>query len=221
MQFPHSSTQQILSVARQRCSLPRGSRQGPPELPGPALLPNIGACSCPRHPWAQGALVSRRSALPARLAGAQPGLPEADVHPFSPRPLPRRADWLLSFVYRTSSVRLRVAGLQPVLLQDRRVENVDLSSVVSTPCPLGPTLGGGEGAHLTPAQRPTSQGHWPRPGPPHTREIIRTHLGRGNSCSQAPSLCQGNAPGPWHTSSLTCTWSQGQASLSPFHRLGN
>ncbi|XP_040085374.1 transmembrane and coiled-coil domain-containing protein 4 isoform X2 [Oryx dammah] len=42
-----------------------------------------------------------------------------------------RADWLLSFVYRTSSVRLRVAGLQPVLLQDRRVENVDLSSVVS------------------------------------------------------------------------------------------
>ncbi|KAB0380037.1 hypothetical protein FD755_007821 [Muntiacus reevesi] len=42
-----------------------------------------------------------------------------------------RADWLLSFVYRTSSVRLRVAGLHPVLLQDRRVENVDLSSVVS------------------------------------------------------------------------------------------
>lgn len=42
-----------------------------------------------------------------------------------------RADWLLSFVYRTSSVQLRVAGLQPVLLQDRRVENVDLSSVVS------------------------------------------------------------------------------------------
>ncbi|XP_040501812.1 transmembrane and coiled-coil domain-containing protein 4 isoform X3 [Ursus maritimus] len=42
-----------------------------------------------------------------------------------------RGDWLLSFVYRTSSVQLRVAGLQPVLLQDRRVENVDLSSVVS------------------------------------------------------------------------------------------
>ncbi|XP_055430254.1 transmembrane and coiled-coil domain-containing protein 4 isoform X1 [Bubalus kerabau] len=42
-----------------------------------------------------------------------------------------RADWLLSFVYRTSSVRLHVAGLQPVVLQDRRVENVDLSSVVS------------------------------------------------------------------------------------------
>uniref|UniRef100_A0A8D2C8L1 Transmembrane and coiled-coil domain-containing protein 4 n=1 Tax=Sus scrofa TaxID=9823 RepID=A0A8D2C8L1_PIG len=41
-----------------------------------------------------------------------------------------RGDWLLSFVYRTSSVQLRVAGLQPVLL-DRRVENVDLSSVVS------------------------------------------------------------------------------------------
>lgn len=42
-----------------------------------------------------------------------------------------RGDWLLSFVYRTSSVQLRVAGLQPVMLQDRRVENVDLSSVVS------------------------------------------------------------------------------------------
>ncbi|XP_054996337.1 transmembrane and coiled-coil domain-containing protein 4 [Sorex araneus] len=42
-----------------------------------------------------------------------------------------RGDWLLSFVYRTSSVQLRVAGLQPVQLQDRRVENVDLSSVVS------------------------------------------------------------------------------------------
>ncbi|XP_048206333.1 transmembrane and coiled-coil domain-containing protein 4 [Perognathus longimembris pacificus] len=42
-----------------------------------------------------------------------------------------RGDWLLSFVYRTSSVQLRVAGLQPVPLQDRRMENVDLSSVVS------------------------------------------------------------------------------------------
>ncbi|XP_003471411.1 transmembrane and coiled-coil domain-containing protein 4 isoform X2 [Cavia porcellus] len=41
-----------------------------------------------------------------------------------------RGDWLLSFVYRTSSVQLRVAGLQPVLLQDRRMENVDLSLVV-------------------------------------------------------------------------------------------
>ncbi|XP_046516554.1 transmembrane and coiled-coil domain-containing protein 4 isoform X2 [Equus quagga] len=40
-----------------------------------------------------------------------------------------RGDWLLSFVYRTSSAQLHVAGLQPVLLQDRRVENVDLSSV--------------------------------------------------------------------------------------------
>ncbi|XP_075407602.1 transmembrane and coiled-coil domain-containing protein 4 [Tenrec ecaudatus] len=42
-----------------------------------------------------------------------------------------RGDWLLSFVYRTSSVQLRVAGLQPVQLEDRRVENVDLSTVVS------------------------------------------------------------------------------------------
>ncbi|KYO24549.1 transmembrane and coiled-coil domain-containing protein 4 [Alligator mississippiensis] len=42
-----------------------------------------------------------------------------------------RGDWLLSFVYRTSSVKLNVAGLQPVNLDDRRMVNVDLSSIVS------------------------------------------------------------------------------------------
>ncbi|XP_053137228.1 transmembrane and coiled-coil domain-containing protein 4 [Hemicordylus capensis] len=42
-----------------------------------------------------------------------------------------RGDWLLGFVYRTSSVQLHVAGLQPVDLDDRRMINVDLSSVVS------------------------------------------------------------------------------------------
>ncbi|XP_023796007.1 transmembrane and coiled-coil domain-containing protein 4 [Cyanistes caeruleus] len=42
-----------------------------------------------------------------------------------------RGDWLLSFVYRTSSVQLNVAGLQPVDLDDRRMVNVDLSSVVN------------------------------------------------------------------------------------------
>ncbi|XP_038603232.1 transmembrane and coiled-coil domain-containing protein 4 [Tachyglossus aculeatus] len=42
-----------------------------------------------------------------------------------------RGDWLLSFVYRTSSVQFNVAGLQPVNLNDRRMVNVDLSSVVS------------------------------------------------------------------------------------------
>ncbi|XP_063001549.1 transmembrane and coiled-coil domain-containing protein 4 [Elgaria multicarinata webbii] len=42
-----------------------------------------------------------------------------------------RGDWLLSFVYRTSSAQLNVAGLQPVNLDDRRMVNVDLSSVVS------------------------------------------------------------------------------------------
>nr|XP_033777982.1 transmembrane and coiled-coil domain-containing protein 4 isoform X3 [Geotrypetes seraphini] len=41
-----------------------------------------------------------------------------------------RGDWLLSFVYRSSSVKLNVAGLQPVNLDDRRMVNVDLSSVV-------------------------------------------------------------------------------------------
>ncbi|XP_062449308.1 transmembrane and coiled-coil domain-containing protein 4 [Rhea pennata] len=42
-----------------------------------------------------------------------------------------RGDWLLGFVYRTSSVQLNVAGLQPVNLDDRRMVNVDLSSVVN------------------------------------------------------------------------------------------
>lgn len=42
-----------------------------------------------------------------------------------------RGDWLLSFVYRTSSAQLNVAGLQPIGLDDRRMVNVDLSSVVS------------------------------------------------------------------------------------------
>nr|XP_042708894.1 transmembrane and coiled-coil domain-containing protein 4 isoform X3 [Chrysemys picta bellii] len=41
-----------------------------------------------------------------------------------------RGDWLLSFVYRTSSAQLNVAGLQPVSLDDRRMVNMDLSSVV-------------------------------------------------------------------------------------------
>ncbi|XP_027698512.1 transmembrane and coiled-coil domain-containing protein 4-like isoform X1 [Vombatus ursinus] len=42
-----------------------------------------------------------------------------------------RGDWLLSFVYRTSSVQLKVAGLQPVTLDDRKMVNMDLSAVVS------------------------------------------------------------------------------------------
>nr|XP_015192426.1 PREDICTED: transmembrane and coiled-coil domain-containing protein 4 [Lepisosteus oculatus] len=41
-----------------------------------------------------------------------------------------RGDWLLSFVYRSSSAQLSVAGLQPINLDDRRMMNVDLSSVV-------------------------------------------------------------------------------------------
>uniref|UniRef100_A0A8C5RTV4 Transmembrane and coiled-coil domains 4 n=1 Tax=Laticauda laticaudata TaxID=8630 RepID=A0A8C5RTV4_LATLA len=42
-----------------------------------------------------------------------------------------RGDWLLRFVYRTASIQLDVAGLQPVCLDDRRMVNVDLSSVVN------------------------------------------------------------------------------------------
>lgn len=44
---------------------------------------------------------------------------------------PIRGDWLLGFLYRSSAAQLSVAGLQPVDIQDRRVINVDLSSVVS------------------------------------------------------------------------------------------
>lgn len=42
-----------------------------------------------------------------------------------------RGDWLLGFLYRSSSVQLSVAGLQPISSQDRKIINVDLSSVVS------------------------------------------------------------------------------------------
>uniref|UniRef100_A0A3Q3IWX4 Uncharacterized protein n=1 Tax=Monopterus albus TaxID=43700 RepID=A0A3Q3IWX4_MONAL len=41
-----------------------------------------------------------------------------------------RGDWLLGFLYRSSAAQLSVAGLQPINIQDRRVINVDLSSVV-------------------------------------------------------------------------------------------
>lgn len=42
-----------------------------------------------------------------------------------------RGDWLLGFLYRSSSVQLSVAGLQPINSQDRKIINVDLSSVVN------------------------------------------------------------------------------------------
>ncbi|KAF4078091.1 hypothetical protein AMELA_G00195260 [Ameiurus melas] len=41
-----------------------------------------------------------------------------------------RGDWLLGFVYRSSSVQLSVAGLQPISSNNRHIFNVDLSSVV-------------------------------------------------------------------------------------------
>ncbi|KAM8864589.1 transmembrane and coiled-coil domain-containing protein 4 isoform 2-T2 [Spinachia spinachia] len=41
-----------------------------------------------------------------------------------------RGDWLLGFLYRSSAAQMSVAGLQPIDIQDRRVINVDLSSVV-------------------------------------------------------------------------------------------
>ncbi|XP_022665617.1 transmembrane and coiled-coil domain-containing protein 4-like isoform X2 [Varroa destructor] len=42
-----------------------------------------------------------------------------------------RGDWLLRFVYRTSSATRKIAGLQPVAWRDRRIHNFDLSSVVN------------------------------------------------------------------------------------------
>ncbi|KAI5612272.1 transmembrane and coiled-coil domain-containing protein 4 isoform X1 [Silurus asotus] len=41
-----------------------------------------------------------------------------------------RGDWLLGFVYRSSSVQMSVAGLQPISSNNRQIINVDLSSVV-------------------------------------------------------------------------------------------
>ncbi|KAI4895990.1 hypothetical protein NFI96_025263, partial [Prochilodus magdalenae] len=41
-----------------------------------------------------------------------------------------RGDWLLGFLYRSSTVQLSVAGLQPISCNARRIINVDLSSVV-------------------------------------------------------------------------------------------
>ncbi|XP_075236400.1 transmembrane and coiled-coil domain-containing protein 4-like [Lycorma delicatula] len=43
-----------------------------------------------------------------------------------------RTDWLLRFLYRTLSMPVGgVAGLQPIDLEDRRMQNIDLSSIVS------------------------------------------------------------------------------------------
>ena len=42
-----------------------------------------------------------------------------------------RGDWLLKFLYRTASVQMRVAGLQAIDWRDRRMQNVDLTDVVS------------------------------------------------------------------------------------------
>ncbi|XP_051895199.1 transmembrane and coiled-coil domain-containing protein 4 isoform X2 [Pristis pectinata] len=42
-----------------------------------------------------------------------------------------RGDWLLNFVYRSSSVQLNVAGLQPIVMDDTKMINVDLSSIVN------------------------------------------------------------------------------------------
>ncbi|BFZ23203.1 hypothetical protein BsWGS_26242 [Bradybaena similaris] len=42
-----------------------------------------------------------------------------------------RGDWLLKFLYRASSVQMRIAGLCPVKWEDRRMHNIDLTDVVS------------------------------------------------------------------------------------------
>ena len=40
-------------------------------------------------------------------------------------------DWLLRFLYRTSSGSLKIAGLMPVDWKDRRMFNFDLSDIVT------------------------------------------------------------------------------------------
>ncbi|CAG2214376.1 unnamed protein product [Mytilus edulis] len=42
-----------------------------------------------------------------------------------------RADWMLKFLYRTSSVQFSVAGLQPIKWDDRRMHNIDLTAIVT------------------------------------------------------------------------------------------
>ncbi|XP_054155077.1 transmembrane and coiled-coil domain-containing protein 4-like isoform X2 [Oppia nitens] len=42
-----------------------------------------------------------------------------------------RGDWLLKFLYRTSSATLRIAGLQAIDWNDRKMTNVDLSHIVT------------------------------------------------------------------------------------------
>lgn len=42
-----------------------------------------------------------------------------------------RSDWLLKFLYRTSSRQTEVAGLQPIEWHDRRMINIDLTSLIS------------------------------------------------------------------------------------------
>lgn len=42
-----------------------------------------------------------------------------------------RGDWLLKFLYRTTNASIKIAGLDAIDWKDRRLENVDLSDIVS------------------------------------------------------------------------------------------
>ncbi|CAG0882904.1 unnamed protein product [Darwinula stevensoni] len=42
-----------------------------------------------------------------------------------------RGDWLLKFLYRTSSINMQIAGLGPILWENPRMYNFDLSKIVS------------------------------------------------------------------------------------------
>lgn len=42
-----------------------------------------------------------------------------------------RGDWLLKFLYRTTNASIKIAGLDAVDWKDRRMENVDLSDIIS------------------------------------------------------------------------------------------
>lgn len=42
-----------------------------------------------------------------------------------------KEDWLLKFLYRTSTATLRIAGLQSINIDNKKLQNHDLSDVVS------------------------------------------------------------------------------------------